>query len=327
MRLEEAFSLQFGDTITAERAYELYWAGVIDDQRAFQCPQDDCTAQVTCANMCTAEQDLKVQPHYRPYGEHIAGCTFSDKATSGGGRPAKDGLPAASLHPDIPDVFHFSRPADHFVARDAADGPEPVAARKASARAGQSSNQSGSRRRHHYSVSNLVSRWLRLRDENRLDVESVQIGGDTQTYRQLFKGVYHQEAEKYTRAPFVFWGKARATRLPYGYRIALDKKMTVGGQAVRPSLLLRDSVIEQCPYRKRVLANLDKAIADDHGTCVLFVYGAPEIVPDAKSATDTGPATKSFINFNVTSVDMLDVHRVSLYERLSKAKAVESKSG
>lgn len=86
MHLEEAFSLQFGQTITAERAYELFWADIINDKRAFQCPGDNCTAQVTCANLDAPEQDLKVQPHYRPYGEHIEGCPFARTETS----PYKD---------------------------------------------------------------------------------------------------------------------------------------------------------------------------------------------------------------------------------------------
>jgi hypothetical protein len=319
MRLEEAFSLQFGETITAERAYELYWAGVISDQRAFRCPGEGCTAQVTCANLYALEQDLKVQPHYRPYGEHIKDC---GNTVESAGSATGDGHHIAALDSDAPDVFHLSRPANHFVARTAAHTLGSIGASgKARSRISPSSVERGSRRRHHYSVSNLVSRWLRLRHEGRLDQESVHNGNETLTYQQLFKGVFKQDAEKYASVNLVYWGKVNVLRLSYGYRITFVSKMLAGGKPQRPSLLLRDKIIEQCPYRKRIIGKLDNAIKDDKSHCILFIYGAPEIVPDLDSATATKPYTRCFINFNVTNLDMIDVHQLTLFERLKAVKS------
>ncbi|QAU22901.1 hypothetical protein EO087_01945 [Dyella sp. M7H15-1] len=317
MRLEEAFSMQFGEIISAERAYELFWAGIIDDKRAFRCPGDGCAAQVTCANLDASEQDLKVQPHYRPYGDHIEDCRFDIKAPSTSSGSTREGNPTSSLNPAIPDVFHTARPKDHFVVRTT----ERTLSRTSSSgaagsRTEASSGVSGSRRRHHYAVSNLVSRWLHLRDEGRLYDESVQLVQQTLAYGQLFKGIFNQDASRYAGVQLVYWGKARARRLEFGYRMAFSSKMLVEGAAYSPSLLLRDDIIESCPYKKRITTRLEKAVKEDSGYCILFVYGAPEVVPNPKYAAAPESQQQYFINFNIESLDMMDVHQVSLFERL-----------
>ena len=51
MALDVAFSIEAGDFVDPDRAYDLFWAGVITNKRAFVCPGADCSAQVTCANL------------------------------------------------------------------------------------------------------------------------------------------------------------------------------------------------------------------------------------------------------------------------------------
>lgn len=167
-----------------------------------------------------------------------------------------------------------------------------------------------------------MSRWLRFRKENRLSRSEVRIGANVLTYEQLFKGVYNQNAESLEHAQHVYWGKAWAERLANdtGYRIKFNGKMKVDGAPRRPSLLVSNGMIEKYGVKKLFVSRLEFAIEKCDGGCILFVYGAPIIVPDLESATESAPYTRSFINFRIASLDMLDIHNLSLFEQLKRAQ-------
>ncbi|GAB3789038.1 hypothetical protein [Dyella agri] len=319
MHLEEAFSLQLAQHITAERAYELFWAGTINDKRAFQCPGEGCTAQVTCANLDTLEHDLKVQPHYRPYGEHIEGCPFSEKgppsSTSSGTKRRDVSTPAVQTA----DVFNLSRPNDHFSQLTSTTPSSPKGTRKAGS-GGHAQSDGRPRQRHYYSVTNIVQRWLRFRKKNLLSEVEIRIGTNVLTYEKLFKGVYNQDAKSLEKAQHIYWGKAWASRIASntGYRIEFNNKMNTEGLLRRPSVLIRDDMIEGYPLKKLLIKRLTKAIEENNGGCILFIYGTPIIVPDLRSTTTLAQNTRSFINFNTTSLDMIDIQNVNLFKQLKR---------
>jgi len=319
MHLEEAFNLQIDQHMTAERAYELFWAGVINDKRAFQCPGENCTAQVTCANLDALEHDLKVQPHYRPYGEHIGGCPFSEESAPSAASSRTKRRDAATSAVQTADVFNLSRPTDHFVRLTSTISHSSQGARKAKP-GGHAQSDGGPRQRHYYSVTNIVQRWLRFRKKNLLSTE-IRIGANVLTYEKLFKGVYNQDAKNFERAQHIYWGKAWASRTPSdtGYRIEFNNKMKVEDSLRRPSVLLKDDMIEEYPLKKMLIKRLTKAIEENNGGCILFIYGAPTITPDPKSATESAPHPRSFINFNASSLDMIDIQNLSLFEQLKQS--------
>lgn len=320
MRLEVAFSVQFDQFITAERAYELFWAGAINDKRAFRCSGNNCTAQVTCANLDALAHDLKVQPHYRPYGEHIDGCPFGEAATSPSASSRANVHGIGTQAAENPDIFDLSRPADHFVRSIAVELSSPRSIQKTASSG--STNTGRPRQRHYYSVTNLVQRWLRFRKLNRLSKVGIRIGTATLTYEQLFKGVYNQDVETLEHAKHIYWGKAWVKRLgnDTGYRIEFNEKMRIDGHTRRPSLFISDKMIEKYPLKKLLAKRLKTTIEKDKGGCIIFVYGAPIIVPDLDSATESDPYTRSFINFRVPNPDMLDIQNLSLFTQLRHNK-------
>lgn len=156
--------------------------------------------------------------------------------------------------------------------------------------------------------------------QNRLSEVEIRIGAATLTYEQLFKGIYNQDARTLEHAQHIYWGKAWAKRLANGtgYRIEFNEKMKTEGAPRRPSLLVLDDMIEKYPLKKLLAERLKTAIEKDKGGCILFVYGAPIIVPDLDSATESEPYTRFFINFRVPSPDMLDIQKLSLFEQLKR---------
>ncbi|WP_180772348.1 hypothetical protein [Vibrio parahaemolyticus] len=53
--VEEGWSIEYGDFVDPETAYELFWNGVIRDKQGFICPF--CNAKMTCINLDVEEQN------------------------------------------------------------------------------------------------------------------------------------------------------------------------------------------------------------------------------------------------------------------------------
>lgn len=86
MSLEKAFSLEMEIDITATKADELYNAGFIKSKFTFKCPEPDCEAQVTCANLDKPKIKRKKDPYFVFVSEHSSNCPL--KAIRSYGKPS-----------------------------------------------------------------------------------------------------------------------------------------------------------------------------------------------------------------------------------------------
>ena len=77
-KIEEAYSKEYNEIIDVEKAYELYWDGLITDKRAFECPK--CSLKITAANIDKVRVEMKNTPHFKAYGEHELGCSYQLEA-------------------------------------------------------------------------------------------------------------------------------------------------------------------------------------------------------------------------------------------------------
>ena len=119
MKIEEAFSLEFGENIDVETAYDLFWARIITDKRKFVCCYEGCNAAVTAANLDRLRQDMAVDPHYRDVApeDHITGCPNSKEAQANSAKNVSEEQNRQSrrISSAMADVFEFNRPDSHFV--------------------------------------------------------------------------------------------------------------------------------------------------------------------------------------------------------------------
>ena len=74
MAIDIAYSIEINDYLDPDRAYEYYWTEIIKDKKGFECPGDNCSAQITCANLDEDRQNMRMVPHYRVYGDHSTEC-------------------------------------------------------------------------------------------------------------------------------------------------------------------------------------------------------------------------------------------------------------
>ncbi|TBR39589.1 MULTISPECIES: hypothetical protein [Dyella] len=315
MHLDVAYSLEWKDYITAEEAYELFWSAHIKDKRAFQCPEDVCDGQVTCANMDKPEQSLKVQPYFKAYS-HSPACPIllaeqSRDQAAEGGDPTAEGLGE--------DVFQLSRPASH----DARDKGEPAGS---GFRIGQGTSPARNRtrgpvRRQLFTVRSLVTRWVKHRQSDTDTRATVSVGeAEGVPYNTLFESIYPNRKAPILVRPRVYWGKAWVTAMNNGdYRIAFHSGIELQDDAgaplahEKPAIFVDKSSLES--YRtQRLLEPQLREAAEGKKPVLAFVYATPKV----RTTQHPTKGDRIFINFDASNLDMLCLHPMAFFEELKR---------
>jgi hypothetical protein len=326
--IEEATTPARHEPLTAERAYELYWAELLGDGPTFFCVGHDCTAQLICACLDKPEQNLRIRPYYRSrrVEDHAATCEVAHPT----GEAKKE---------KRPDVFEAERPADHFrtvpavrglpadvpAAGDAeADGATPAVGAETPPPPSPDPAHVPPRRApvtgvtprssHYYRLSSLVQKFLEHRRDKDLAEAEVEIGGQTTTYEALFRNIFRQKVADLTGTRAVWWGTAslRATK-EGGYYLRFSRPFRHAEQELRPTITLTAKDIDAYPVRKLLRARLDKLIAEADGYCVVFVWARPWMPKDAE---------KPFVRFYVNNLDHIDVRGPEILEELKNTSRI-----
>lgn len=317
--IEEATTPARHEPLTAERAYELYWADLLGDAPTFFCVGHGCSAQLICACLDKPEQNLRIRPYYRSrrIEDHAATCEVAHPK----GEAKKE---------KRPDVFEAERPADHFrkvppvrgqpvdapVAGGADAGTPPPLSSDPTAIPPRRAAATGvtPRSSHYYRLSSLVQKFLEHRRDKDLAEAEVEIGGETTTYEALFRNIYRQKVADLTGTRAVWWGTAslRATK-EGGYYLRFSRPFRHEDQELRPTITLTARDIDAYPVRKLLRARLDKLIAEADGYCVVFVWARPWM-PKA--------AEKPFVRFYVDNLDHIDVRGPEILEELKNTSRI-----
>ncbi|SFW56102.1 hypothetical protein [Luteibacter sp. UNCMF366Tsu5.1] len=303
MSIEEAVTPERdGERLTAERAYELYWADLLGRDARFACVGTGCHAPLICACLDKPEQNLRIRPYFRSYRleDHAPTCEVvharGEKATQ-----------------KQADVFEAERPPGHFRHREPASTTPPA---NVGARRPASASPSAPRPRasHYYRLSSLVQKFLEHRRDKDLAEATVEIGGETTTYEALFRNVYRQKVADLLGTRAVWWGTAnlRATK-DGGYYLRFSRPFRHGEAELRPTITLAAKDIEAYPVRKLLRARLDKLIAETDGYCVAFVWAKPWMPKDAENP---------FVRFYVNNLDHIDLRGPEILEELKNTSRV-----
>ena len=327
MSIEEATTPSRHEPLSAERAYELYWADLLGDAPTFFCVGHACTAQLICACLDKAEQNLRIRPYFRSrrVDDHAATCEVA--------HPANE-----TKKEKRPDIFEAERPADHFrrlptvtapvganPVGDAPVGPSPASDALVGASPAGDPAAAGPTPRtprltprpsHYYRLSSLVQKFLEHRRDKDLADAEVDIGGETTTYEALFRNVFRQKVADLTGTRAVWWGTAslRATK-EGGYYLRFSRPFRHDDQELRPTITLTAKDIDAYPVRKLLRARLDKLIAEADGYCVVFVWAKPWMPKDAE---------KPFVRFYVNNLDHIDVRGPEILEELKNTSRIGS---
>ena len=307
--LEEAYSIEYGDIIDAELAYDLYWAGVIKSKSAFECPSEFCNAKVTCINMDVEKQDMRQSPHFRGYN-HSDECdaAIGNKVTIGTGDEYEPSVSTVILSDQKSDTFNLHRPKNQFAKKDKGkrDSNKKKTNNKLRPKVqGEHEIKAGSE---YYAVRSLVTKFIRYKKDNSLSEHYVNIDGKDISYSELFKGIYNQPISALPDEYRIYWGVAYITYMPdkKTYRIGFKSEMSHNGNFINPSFFVSESQIENYPVKNLVTKRLTKISESDDRRAFIFLYSKPHA---------QGP---NYINFDVNSLDYLEIRYLDLFEELKK---------
>ncbi len=305
MALDVAFSIEAGDFVDPDRAYDLFWAGVITNKRAFVCPGADCAAQVTCANLDKDVQSMRVVPHFKVYGEHSEACGISNgKAIDLEVEPSgPDGQERKTVDESIVDVFKLDRPdsyydeptqdpsADVHLAKQRARNTRPY-----TTKLGESGIVGPI-----YSVRSVVSRYIRYRSDNTLEFRRLNIAGQDVAYDSIFKCIWEQDLTDLPDHPVIYYGWAYIdrTRKNDAYRIKFKKCLMRGTESLTTSSFVSDALIERYKLKNLMATRLSKISQQPKPTAFVFLYAQPTV------RTSQGT---SYANFELKNLDMVDVN-------------------
>ncbi|MFC4764834.1 hypothetical protein [Dyella koreensis] len=323
MHLDVAFNEELQKPITAEEAYDLFWDGMLSDKRAFSCPDEQCAARVTCANMDKPEQSLGVQPHFRLYPPHRPDCPYDVAKASTAASSAN--LGSGQGNTVGPDVFVLHRPPSHDVRHvGIADVPAGGALRRH--KQGLSRADAATTSRQLFSVSSVITRWLKYRKADVDATQTLTVGTETAIpFNALFECIYPKRKVPIGQKPRIYWGKAQVSELKPGgdYLLAfksparlVDEDQNLLGEA-KPSFFIRRDLVEDHP-KKRIRARLEQALKEN-GECIAFIYGTPTLRTQTK---DQG--TRTFINIELGNIDMVCLHPPSFFDAIRRDKATRT---
>lgn len=74
MKTEKAYSIESFESITAQKADELFQNGTISSKFLFKCPDKNCDAQITCANLDKPVVKRKRAPYFKYVSAHSFEC-------------------------------------------------------------------------------------------------------------------------------------------------------------------------------------------------------------------------------------------------------------
>ncbi|WKE64383.1 hypothetical protein PVT67_11930 [Gallaecimonas kandeliae] len=306
MSLDIAYSIEAEDYLDPDRAYDLYWAGIISDKKMFLCPGTDCSAQVTCANLDEDLQDMKVVPHYRVYGKHNECCEVFNQIPLNlhyeNGLSEKE--ERRSIDESVVDVFLLERPDSYY------DEPKQTneGAQKAIIKSDSTKSIKKKTLRENgsigniYSVRTVVSRYIRYRKEGSLDLRRVNIQGKDVQYKSIFKCIWEQDLSYLPDHPVIYYGWAFVNRLPsgQGYQIKFKKKFKKESDDFTSTIMISDRLIESYKIKKLVSTRLQKIFTSEKPTAFVFIYGKPE-QKESKSGN-------RYANFSISNLDMIDIN-------------------
>ncbi|WP_210448609.1 hypothetical protein [Pantoea ananatis] len=307
MPLDIAYSIEVEDFIDPDKAYDLYWSGVIRDNKAFVCPGTDCLAQVTCANLYVESQNMKVVPHFRIYGAHSQDCEiFNQKNVSFIQEPLatqqKERNPISSA---TVDKFILARPESYYDL-DTKNKSVNLAEKQKRVRARKVVKSAELRKTgfigNIYSVRMIVSRYIRYSKDGTIDHRFINIKGKDVSFKGFLKLIAKQKISSLPSYELVYHGWAYIDKYEIGYRVKfINSLKNDNGEDLITSFFIYDDLIEKYEIKNLVISRIRKIVGLPRPKAYVFIYGKPQVVKSKKHG-------KYYANFKVSNLDYIDVN-------------------
>lgn len=302
--LNYAYSKEIDDIIDAELAYELFWNDVIKDKKAFSCPDPNCNANVTCANMDTPNFDLKQNPHFRAY-DHSSTCEIDSMQKKNlSPNNAKGNVKTYNL-----DELLLSRP-DYKRNHNTIDIQKVIDGKIYKGINPRNKEGINNYNPRYFTIRSLVTKLSKIRSSNEDDQYFIKIGEEQISYKELFIGIFDQNLENLPSKPRIYWGSAFLDKVESKnlFTVRFSNDLKYNNLKLRPSFLLHEDLIKMS--KSKLIKKRIQLFADiQPHLALVFIYGMPYI---------NQKGNKTYINFKLENLDLLDVRDFDFLQLLKR---------
>ncbi|AFL99271.1 hypothetical protein Desde_0826 [Desulfitobacterium dehalogenans ATCC 51507] len=296
MKIEEAYSYDYMDVVDAEKAYELFWEGVIKDKRNFECPAQNCKAQITCSNIDKQIEEMKNTPHFRVYGEHSDECDiYKEIKLAELDVSTEKNKSRTSYLGSETDIFTTERPKNHYHTRKESvkDNDDKHKGIKTSIQTNRD-NSLTKRSPEFYSIRPLISKFQRHSKENNLSQRFIKIKGYDVSYKEMFVKIDNNELDKLSKYPRIYFGEATVYRKNNSdFVVRFASSIIDADVKYKPSLYISNEMINSYYWKHKLQTCLNELASNREKQVLVFVYSKPY-------------KKDRFLNFYIDTLDLID---------------------
>lgn len=286
-----ARSLETGkilDTAEADHQREL---GNIKSKYLFECIDDNCEAQITCANLLKEVSERKKDPYFIYVGDHSDECKEKEKIEilEREQQECHDSKPRKYVSEKFA-LFNFDKPSNTKVETTYVDSKTPTSTNKADqSNAIENGNQKGTR-----PSKKALSSWVKLFKDENSDI-SVVYNNEEIHIRDLFINIDEvTDIEDLEDEPRIYYGIVWVNPKEQGFRFSFKNKVKLGEIIKQPNLMLFSNKIkneaENGRFSEKTLLNLSERKTKNGRPQPITIYIFSQLPPQLSK-------NGKFINF------------------------------
>ena len=292
MRLEQAYSLELGKDITADEADKFFTEGALTSKHLFECPEQGCNAQVTCANLDRPKRLRKRDPYFKFVSEHSSTCRLeaeSDEEIRYVKTTQEDPEALPFILDDVVDI-DLSPPGKRIVHDLPTLEDEDAIAKRLRKPVVNDDEESLKHRHSRKRLSGLVHSFIR-KENFFLNTADGKL-----PLRDFFIKVNDsKDLSTYSDEPRIFFGKAWLNRKDNYYLVRFDSEMRAGELRCKPTFFIPARLVDSSEYKRTSSETLDKLSLASR-PLYLFIFS--ELPPVRSNAGD-------YINFKLDDLNYL----------------------
>ncbi|ERI92149.1 hypothetical protein HMPREF1982_02690 [Clostridiales bacterium oral taxon 876 str. F0540] len=276
--MDYAYSLEYKDIVDAEKAYELYWEGIISDKQAFICPEPDCNAQITCSNIDKEKRFLKQKPHFRCYGNHKNNCpNDEEKIGVAGFDDGQERKNLGYIDPLVDVLLLKRKEKSPSITNNKPDIDNDYNAIKRRIKSDIETN--GSRRSEYVTIMPIVTKFQKYIELGTTSNHYIENQGKNIKYSDMFINLDKGQLEWYSNFNRVHFGKAKVVKVKGKddhFRLVFTKKLKFKDKEYIPNVYISNKIINSSYRNKKWLDEL-KELQQTGKEINAFIYGKVKI--------------------------------------------------
>lgn len=277
-KFEKAYSLELGYMIDAEKAYELFWEGIIKDKRAFQCLGTNCQAQITCVNIDKERSEMKQVPHFNCYGEHDINCEILKELQEAEAKKHVTSKKRSMRYIDnCNDIFSFNRPKRDSIIVKSKINESFEKHQEIKERIKEDYKKNESRSTTYYSIKPLISKFEKYYYKNTLGKNYITIKGNKVSYKRMFVDIKNKEIEEVEKYYRIYYGEGRiykSKKNPDDFVVFITNGF--GKESLKTMIYISDKVIKESFMRNKWIKDLNYLCDHKEFKVVFYVNCKPK---------------------------------------------------